>query len=316
MEFEEYPATDGTYVNGIKVSGEIRTDDDLRYVNFILGRGEVPRVLFLNESPGGNLSAAMNIGRLFRLGYARTHVGRDYCASSCVIMAIGSTQLAFDGPIHIHRPYFDDTFGSLGPSAAKTKYQQMLILFKSYLTEMATPVEIVERMLRQASDEAEELSSHEANRLLGGRAPWLEEWLIARCGRMDRGEADDFGSVLDASSQGESLPFSKSYRQFLINKSHSIGTCEHMTLRLERQRLYNLILESCGLLAVTEELEYRLQSKYGWADLAREDDEFGIQEYYYQEGEPIADEIVKIRKNQSYKCDSIDFDWVGAQMAE
>ena len=206
---------------------------------------------------------------------------------------------------------------TLAPATAQAAYQQMLVLLKSYLGEMGTPTDLVERMLRQASDETEELSSQEADQLLGGQPPWLEEWLIARCGRMEKDEADDFGSVMAAYSNGESSPFSKSYSQFLIDRSGSIGACEHMTLRSERHRLYNLILESCGLPTVTEELEYRLQSKHAWAELARKDDELEIQQYYYrEEAPPIQEEIVNMRKKQSYDCASVDLDWVASRMAE
>ena len=192
LEIGEQLTTKGNPTNIVKISGEFESGDDLRYLNFILRRGEIPLGTALSDSLGGDLSSAITIGRLFRMAYATVIVGKD-CASSCFLAALGSTDRRFLLPVFVHRPYFNrDYYAELPAAQAKRSYQDLLSVYETYLNDMGTPTDLAERLLRKASDETEAIPSDVANELLGGRVPWLDEWLMAKCGKNTADENRDY----------------------------------------------------------------------------------------------------------------------------
>jgi len=63
------------------------------------------RVIFLN-SAGGDLDAAMDLGRILRKHGTLAIVFPDHvCASACVFVLAGSNDRTVGGKVGIHRPY-------------------------------------------------------------------------------------------------------------------------------------------------------------------------------------------------------------------
>ena len=60
------------------------------------------------DSPGGNVQAAFDIGRLLRSVDAPVEIGANQqCVSACVLILAGATHRNIIGRVGIHRPYFD-----------------------------------------------------------------------------------------------------------------------------------------------------------------------------------------------------------------
>src|SRR5690348_3816092 len=66
----------------------------------------VPLTLQIVDSPGGDVVAAMQAGRILRRELAHTVVAIDsICASACVFMYLGGVYRTSFGKIGLHRPY-------------------------------------------------------------------------------------------------------------------------------------------------------------------------------------------------------------------
>jgi hypothetical protein len=102
------------------------------------------------DSPGGNIDAAIEIGRMLRERSADTDVNRDMaCVSACVLVLVGGKARAIEGKIGIHRPYLDVGSGASLPSeqqiqSATNRVRDKLV---SYMHEMNIPSNIVDDML-------------------------------------------------------------------------------------------------------------------------------------------------------------------------
>lgn len=110
--------------------------------------------LLLN-SPGGDVNAAMEIGRVIRRFEMYVEVPNDgICASSCVLLyAAGTTRSFFresgigNGPIVIHRPFFPDAHGASMPDV-QSSYDRVARMVKLYLGSMNVRTELWDEMMR------------------------------------------------------------------------------------------------------------------------------------------------------------------------
>jgi hypothetical protein len=109
-----------------------------------------PADLFLIDSPGGNLAAAMAIGRMIRKERITLFVAKPYqCVSACVIVLAGAAHRIRAGKIGIHRPFFDPPIGSqpLTSDKVRSNYKKMLEELRSYLREMNVSDRLADDML-------------------------------------------------------------------------------------------------------------------------------------------------------------------------
>ncbi|BAO31030.1 hypothetical protein SUTH_03257 [Sulfuritalea hydrogenivorans sk43H] len=100
------------------------------------------------DSEGGDLYAAMAIGRMFRKARVWAQVGwSGKCMSSCVILLAGAVKRStFDGgPVGIHRPYSIDT-NAISFEALQTKTTKLGADVSAYLREMNIPESLYENM--------------------------------------------------------------------------------------------------------------------------------------------------------------------------
>lgn len=90
--------------------------------------------LFIRESPGGDVYAAMRIGRLLRAQSSSFDTHK--CASACVLIAAGAVERSDpeDGLYGLHRPYGTRPSNSAGE--AQETYRRINADIESYLREM------------------------------------------------------------------------------------------------------------------------------------------------------------------------------------
>jgi hypothetical protein len=106
--------------------------------------------LFYIDSPGGDLAAAMAIGRMIRKERLTLLVSKGHeCVSACVMVLAGAVHRGTYGKIGIHRPFFDPPLGSepLTPDKVRSNYQTMLQELRGYLREMNVSERLADDML-------------------------------------------------------------------------------------------------------------------------------------------------------------------------
>jgi len=191
--------TDEVYGTYIDVDGSIaRGDYDaiLHASTSLLRRGH-PLWIRIN-SRGGNLAEAMKIGRFVRRTLATVVVdGADAtpgvpqprrCYSACALILIGAADrhLNHAPVVGIHRPYFADAvYGALSPEQARVTYARLEGEVKGYLAEMGAPGAFVDQMFRTPSTSMRLITDDDLHVMFADEEPFLEEWLISRCGALD-----------------------------------------------------------------------------------------------------------------------------------
>jgi len=142
-----------------------------------------PIVIF--DSPGGDVRAAMAMGRIARRELAWTHVKEGFrCDSACVLIYVAGVRrsLAERARLGIHRPFFEDyeAFGQMSGNRAMNAYDQMSRALVEYIDEMRVTPRVGERILRVPSDHLEYIHFDEADRIgLLDNDPAFQEWSIA-----------------------------------------------------------------------------------------------------------------------------------------
>lgn len=132
------------------------------------------------DSDGGDIDAAMEIGRLIRKRPTWTQVlgarGPDSaCASACVlIMSAGSNRLP-GGRIGIHRPFSTQTKAT-GYAESTARYAAMATRVKAYLEEMGMPSRLYEEMIKVPAEQVRWLTIKEQEMLaILGKDPAYED---------------------------------------------------------------------------------------------------------------------------------------------
>lgn len=127
------------------------------------------------DSLGGDLDAAIRIGRLFRQSAPVTAVVTGVCASACVFSLVGATTRIVGGRVAIHRPY---TVDSAARSYADLQNQFVSIdnVARRYLSEMNIAPTLYDEMLRYPPESARVLitSDLERYRVSGTDFVWEE----------------------------------------------------------------------------------------------------------------------------------------------
>lgn len=174
----------------ILIAGEITSGDVGRLRNIIKKRlnelnsqiTEQPIVLL--DSPGGDVSAALEMGRLLRNILAFTVVdGGASCNSACVFLLAGgvSRNLYLDGRIGLHRPRFDyGQFANLTKDQAASTYEKLKSECSTYMKEMGISDQVFYDMLKIPSQDVKFVNREYAKRTgLVGYDPAWEEWTRA-----------------------------------------------------------------------------------------------------------------------------------------
>lgn len=179
----------------VQISGEI-TDGDpvrLRVALALLAMARSSNPMVVLDSPGGNVPAALEMGRILRESLAHTIVDRDgSCSSSCVFLLAGGVMrdLFLNGKIGLHRPRFDyEPYGGLSKDQAKAAYDALIGRCVDYMKEMGISEKVFSDMLRVPSQSIRFVDRDYANEQgLVGTDPGWEEWSRAKAIK-SKGEA-------------------------------------------------------------------------------------------------------------------------------
>lgn len=128
------------------------------------------------DSPGGEVSAAVELGRLLRKHKALAKVeDGSICASACVFVLAGATNRNVVGEVLIHRPYNpDDQVTSA--TLQKEKYSALRKEVAKFLDEVNISTSLYDDMLRISPDEARALSASDLEKYgLSADDPYEDE---------------------------------------------------------------------------------------------------------------------------------------------
>jgi hypothetical protein len=96
-------------------------------------------------STGGDMDAAMDLGRLLRELGVYTAVGRnDECLSACVFAFMGGERRTVAGRLGIHRPFFPYTQDVPG---RQLRFRHLTRTLKSYVDELDFPASLYEAVM-------------------------------------------------------------------------------------------------------------------------------------------------------------------------
>lgn len=122
------------------------------------------------DTPGGNVDAAMAIGRLLRKEQAIAHIGymplhtQGICYSACVLVLAGAVNRQMqDGKVGIHRPYYEVPKDKVSPDKISELYQKMLQDIRAYFHEMNVSEQLADAMLRINPENMRLLNNAELN---------------------------------------------------------------------------------------------------------------------------------------------------------
>jgi ATP-dependent protease ClpP protease subunit len=101
------------------------------------------------NSPGGSVSAAIAIGRMFRRERNHLQVNENsVCISACVLILAGAVERPVSGVVGIHRPYLGTTpQQQMTTSEVTDRYKSMLQDIRLYLREMNVSERLADDML-------------------------------------------------------------------------------------------------------------------------------------------------------------------------
>lgn len=127
------------------------------------------------ESDGGDVTAAMRIGRALRKMEALAMPIK--CHSACVFVLAGAGYRAVgkDSKVGIHRPYQQEAVLT-NPENEKRKYKQMQLEVERYLTEMNVPLTLYTDMMLIPPDQLKILTRNELSSYgLAENDPYMDE---------------------------------------------------------------------------------------------------------------------------------------------
>jgi hypothetical protein len=133
-------------------------------------------------SNGGDIDAAMELGRRLRRLGVFTLIGKDdQCFSACVFAFMGGERRSVAGRLGIHRPYFPFTDGTPDRPARFRFLQQTL---KAYIEEMDFPDSLYEAVMLVPPESLQILTAAELKRFyLEGISPSTEDMVDAAAAR-------------------------------------------------------------------------------------------------------------------------------------
>lgn len=124
--------------------------------------------------PGGDIDAAMELGRLLRQLGVFTLVGKnDLCLSACVFAFMGGERRIVAGKLGIHRPYLPFTQDS---PDRKDRFRHLQKILRGYVEELDFPASLYEAVMAVPPESMHMLAPAELKRFhLEGISPSSED---------------------------------------------------------------------------------------------------------------------------------------------
>lgn len=177
----------------IKFGGEIAPGDAKRVEQAITGSPYIVQVAKFN-SPGGDPFEALKIADVLNRYFVSVATGQcagecdgrtDVCASACSLIYLAANE-RFGNAVFLHRPSFPLAFfGSLTGEQAKRAYDAAWRRLRKEMEERSIPRDDIDLIM--------DIPSASVKRVRGGYppdSPWMEEWLTAKCGAVQRPYVD------------------------------------------------------------------------------------------------------------------------------
>lgn len=144
----------------IVVEGEFAFDDDLSGFSAAVASHNPTAVIF--NSPGGNVSKAMELGRMIRtLGLSTLQARALDCASACALAFLGGvTRYAEPGALGVHKASFGAGSG-LSVDDAVSAVQKLTAEVIEYMIEMGVDPALLQLSLKYDTDDIRYLSKSE-----------------------------------------------------------------------------------------------------------------------------------------------------------
>lgn len=178
----------------ISFDGSIAEGDAARIEALVRNAEHVVTMLSMG-SMGGNAREAVKIADLLNkygiefqvLSMCRSEakcvkaLPHGVCASACgvvYLLANSRSQIGRFARVLLHRPYFPPgAFSRLNSSEARAAYETAAAMITSRLREAGVGDDTIRTLMNTSSADAVALRADYPN-----HTPWLDEWLIARCG--------------------------------------------------------------------------------------------------------------------------------------
>ena len=179
----------------VLLAGDIESGDAARFEDFLFDHsgenGEITgRVTVLLNSPGGDVEEAMKLAAVLRELMATVVVFQPHrCASACFLLYVDAPiRFADPAALAVHRPFLPrDRVQKLNAAEAAKLHNSIYETTRKWLQDRFVPQTLIDKMLSASSADAYWLTASDVASL-GRRAPWYEEWLLARCPDVDRVE--------------------------------------------------------------------------------------------------------------------------------
>ena len=134
------------------------------------------------DSRGGDVAAAMEIGRIIRSVDGSTHIGENArCYSSCALIFISGVNRSNLGELGLHRPYFASA--PLSREEIEKQAPLMRSAVKKYVEEMGITDSFFERMFNTDPSEMEILQIDESEKIVPATDPVYDEIQTANLAR-------------------------------------------------------------------------------------------------------------------------------------
>jgi hypothetical protein len=170
----------------IRISGQITRDDldSARVMMSVLASGRhrlVDNTVWL-AGTGGDIDAAMDIGRLLRRMGVFTFVAKDeQCLSACVFAFMGGEKRGVAGQLGIHRPFFPTT--EADPNR-QVRFRLLQKILRDYIEELDFPPSLYEAVMAVPPESMQLLALAELKRFyLVGMSPSSEDIADAAAAR-------------------------------------------------------------------------------------------------------------------------------------
>lgn len=139
------------YQSLVDISGEI-TNQDVRAFNNIVRQLKNRTLAIRLNSPGGDVLAAMQIGRTIRKLDGKTVVPiGSKCYSSCALIFISGVTRGNYGELGLHRPFLASA--PLNRQAIEDQYPEILVQIKRFVSEMGITDDFYQQMVNSEPSE-------------------------------------------------------------------------------------------------------------------------------------------------------------------
>jgi len=137
----------GSLMKLYKISGEITSMDVNQVKSVVQSIGPWTILSFDLDSSGGDIYAAMEIGKLIRKARATCVIRPGAkCYSACVFVLSGAVKRDVYGEVGIHRP-FSTYVGKRDYESTQNEYRRTETAVRTYLREMNLPGQLFEAMV-------------------------------------------------------------------------------------------------------------------------------------------------------------------------